>query len=559
MAGGLVFQYMSSQAMKGEDPVQENVSNIPWIQQMHQNGEFFFQNMATICISAIVLYLFGAVLSVFKSMFLMKMSKEIEMDMCSDYYQHLVQLSFPVLENFQTGDILSRFADIKDIRRAVSNASVSIVLDTGMSICSGMLLFMISRQLFFLTFGVFLLYVIITILFAHPMNEKNLKVMSQGAESTSFMKESVSGITVIKSCQYEDSVIHKFKNLYSAFLNSIMDLMALIAAQNALKDFLYNAFIVIFLWVGVSLCINGNLNFSDLLLFYYMLSFFLNPLKNLLSLQPDIHTAIASMHRLQEIMNLPYEDVNTGEKLENLNGMIEFKDVSFSYHEDHPVLKHISAEFPIGSKVAIVGTSGCGKTTLIRTLMRYYPVSDGEIKINGQNINAYSIQSLRSKIAYISQDIFLFHDTVYNNLRMNKMDLTDQEIENVCKMCDADAFIQKLPNGYHTVLSEDGQNLSGGEKQRLAIVRALLQKTKILVMDEATSRLDSKTESEIKNTIQHLPESITCIIIAHRLSTIKDCDYIYVMHDGKIQEEGTHNDLMCKKGMYYQSWTIPLE
>ena len=208
--------------------------------------------------------------------------------------------------------------------------------------------------------------------------------------------------------------------------------------------------------------------------------------------------------------------------------------------------------FKSGTKTAIVGESGCGKTTLAKLIMQFYTPEKGSITVNGTNLADASQESVRQRISYISQDIFLFSDTVYNNLRIGNSQITDEEITEMCKKCGADEFINNLPMGYKTVLEENGNNLSGGQKQRLAIARALLKKPDILIMDEATSNLDTVTEQSIKNLIDSLSEEITCIIIAHRLTTIKSCDYIYVMDKGTVVESGTHQELLEKNGMYKQ-------
>jgi ATP-binding cassette subfamily B protein len=207
-----------------------------------------------------------------------------------------------------------------------------------------------------------------------------------------------------------------------------------------------------------------------------------------------------------------------------------------------------------GSKTAIIGESGSGKTTITKLLMRFYEPEKGSININGINIGNYSLSSLRGKIAYVSQDTFFFSDNIYENLRMGKEDISDEEIVKMCKYCYADEFIEKLPFGYYTVLEENASNLSNGQKQRLAIARALLKKPDILILDEATSNLDSLTEHSISKTINEISSNITCIIIAHRLYTIKNSDYIYVLKNGKIAEEGTHNMLMEQEGLYSAFW-----
>ena len=314
-----------------------------------------------------------------------------------------------------------------------------------------------------------------------------------------------------------------------------------------------SAGIVVLLWVGTYLCIKNVLQIADLFVFYYLLSFFLSPVSNLINLQPELQTAMVAAERLNDILDAEKEHQDSKkEEIKSLFCDIQVENVNFRYGNRNLVLQDINMIFPKGQKIAIVGESGCGKTTLAKLLLMFYSPESGRILVGGREISEYSITSIRKHMAYISQDIFLFSDTIYNNLRVGDERITDEEIEKMCERLCMNTFIEQLPMGYNTMLEENGNNLSGGQKQRLAIVRALLKKPDVLIMDEATSNLDTVTEHQIKKVLEDFSKDMTWVIIAHRLHTIKSCDAIYVMDKGRVVERGTHQSLRSQGGRYYR-------
>jgi ATP-binding cassette subfamily B protein len=314
---------------------------------------------------------------------------------------------------------------------------------------------------------------------------------------------------------------------------------------------------VVILWVGASFVIRGDMTIGQLLTFNALLVYFLDPVKNLINLQPMMQTAIVASDRLGEILELALEKTEGEEKKIrpfSLNEPINIKGLDFRYGTRQLVLQDIDLDIRAGEKVALVGESGSGKTTLVKLLLNFYPWEKGEIQIGPYNIKDINMEWLREKIAYISQDVFLFSGTIFENLTLGLPDPTMEEVVRVAEMTCAHDFINTFPLRYETMLEENGSNISGGQKQRLAITRALLKKPDILIMDEATSNLDSITEKAISRMIDEQTSGITTIIIAHRLSTIMRCDRIFIIENGRFIERGSHAELMDKHGRYYRLW-----
>ena len=299
--------------------------------------------------------------------------------------------------------------------------------------------------------------------------------------------------------------------------------------------------------------IKGEMTIGGLITFNSLLAYFLDPVKNLINLQPQMQTAVVAADRLGEILDLDPEKLEGESKKmcpDSLAGDIEMKNIKFRYGTRRLVIDDVSLNIKQGQRVAFVGESGSGKTTLSKLLLNLYSAEEGEILINENNIKDIQIERLRDKIAYIPQETFLFSGTIYENLTLGLDEVTMDEVIEATKMAHAHDFINELPLRYETMLEENGSNLSGGQRQRLAIARAMLKKPDILILDEATSNLDAITERALDKTINEFAKDMTTIFIAHRLSTIKNCDVIYVMEKGKIIEQGNHEELQRLGGKY---------
>lgn len=513
-----------------------------------QTDGFLGLTLGQICIGIIVLYLFQMVINILRGYFLSILSKNVDLPLMLNYYNHIADLPIKHLSSRKTGELMSRFNDASNIKEAISSATLSLMLDTIMVVLCVFVLYALNPILFCITLITVTAYAVVVICFLKPIKHVNEKLMEENAEVTSYLKESVDGIETVKAFGAENIVKQKTADKFTKFVKKSMKGSILYTIQDSLSGVVASIGVIILLWCGTVLVMNDIVSFGTLITFYSLLGYFLDPIQSLIDLQPKLQSAVVAADRLNDILDLEPESETTN-KLE-LDNNIDIKNVSFRYGNRELVLQNIDMTIAQGETVALVGESGSGKTTLAKLIMSFYEPETGQILIGGKNISELNPRSVRENIAYISQDVFLFSDSIKNNLTFGNDNITAEEIEKACKLSMADEFIKKMPMGYNTLIGENGHDLSGGQKQRLAIARALLKKPKILIMDEATSNLDTITEKSIKETIDNLSGSITCIIIAHRLSTVRNCDKIYIIDKGNVAECGNHNELMAKNGLY---------
>ena len=505
----------------------------------------------------IILYIFKTILEAFRYHLMLYLGQKLDIPLILGYYEHVLGLPLNFFGTRKVGEIVSRFTDASKIREAISSATLTIMIDSLMAIVGGAVLFSQSHTLFFIAVIVVVLYGAIVLAFNKPVKKINEQQMENNAQVTSYLVETLNGIETVKAFHAEDKAQAKTDKLFVKLLKSVFKGGMITNTQQSLTSLVSTIGGTAILWAGVVSVLNGNMTLGSLITFNALLAYFLDPVKNLINLQPTMQTAIVAAERLTEILDLELEKVQDEKRKlapASLNLPIRIDNLDFRYGTRKLVLENINMTIHAGEKIALVGESGSSKTTLSKLLMNFYPWEKGEIYIGDYNIKDINLEALRNKIAYISQDIFLFSGTIRENLELGNDDATMEDIIEACRLSKADEFINALPMRYETMLEENGANLSGGQKQRLAIARALLKKPDILIMDEATSNLDSITEKAIEKTINSLSQNITTIIIAHRLSTIMRCDKIFVMDHGRFIEQGTHSELIAAKGRYYELW-----
>ena len=511
------------------------------------------KTLITLSIGVILLNVFKVILNAFRSHLLLYLSQKLDIALLLGYYRHVIELPMNFFGTRKVGEIISRFNDAGKVRDAISGATLVIMIDTLMAVAGAIILYLQNAKLFGITMIIVALYGIIVACFHKWYEKLNRKQMEDNAQLTSYMVESLNGIQTVKAYNAERKANRETEIKFVKLLRSIFDLTWVGNMQSSLKNFVELVGGIVILWAGGVSVINGEMTIGALITFNSLLAYFLDPVKNLINLQPQMQTAVVAADRLGEILDLEAEKTEAEyRKLapSSLSGDIEIKNLNFRYGTREMVLENINLKIEKGQKIAFVGESGSGKTTLSKLMLHLYAPETGDILINGNNIEDIQLECLRERIAYIPQETFLFSGSIFENLTLGMDNATMDDIIEASKMAQAHDFINELPFRYETRLEENGTNLSGGQRQRLAIARAMLKKPDILILDEATSNLDAITERALDRTIHEFAKDMTTIFIAHRLSTIKNCDRIYVMDKGMIVEQGTHKELIAIGGKY---------
>ena len=489
---------------------------------------------------------------------LIHLSIKIDIPLMLGYFGHIFRLPMKFFATRKTGDITTRYSDANTIKSIFTSIALSLIMDISMAIITGIILFRMNAMLFSISLFMALVSILLVLIYKQPYKKINEETMVQSAALNSQMIESLRGIETVKCNANEDTEMENLEREYIKSLKISLRSSKISTTQGLISSFISTGFSMLTTYVGISQVLKGEMTLGGFMAFSTLSSYFTSPLSNLIGLQMQIQEASISMKRLGEIMDYPSETVGDEDRtdLDKVEGDIEFKDVTFRYGNRAPALDHISFTIPAGKKVALVGSSGSGKSTITKLLLKYYEPEDGEIDLNGVNLAEYTNDSVRRAISYVPQNVELFSKTIYDNIRVSRMDATMDEVKEAAKKADAHDFIRHLPLQYNTYLEEAGNGLSGGEKQRIALARAFLKDSNLYILDESTSNLDFATENLIFNMIYDQLADRSMLIVAHRLSTVRDCDLILVMDHGKIVERGNHEELMAKNGRYAELWNM---
>lgn len=514
------------------------------------------QALLSVSIAYLVVLIFQSLLGFARNHLIIFLSNKMDASLTLEYFNHILHLPLDFFMKRKSGEILSRLSDIATIKNALSSMSIGVILDSIMLIFGGIVLFSFSSQLVGIAVIPVIFSASLVLIFSKKFKQLIYRRSIIEAEKYSHFVETINGIATVKALSTENDSYDKGELKIIDAIEKDFNLSHLGNFQSTLQGFLSQAGNLAVYWYGSWLIMNGKLSLGELISFVTLLGYFLGPLSRLITLQPQLQELSVASKRLGEILDLPEEDgLNDGLfELKETEGNISIKDLSFSYGTRGITLDNISLDIKAGETVAFVGPSGSGKTTLLKLLLKFYKPDSGDILLDEKNIKDINTQSYRNFFGYVPQEILLFSGTIEENIAWGNYDAAPEDIFNAAKDAQALEFISKLNERFATKVGEKGASLSGGERQRIALARTLLRKPKILVLDEATSSLDSISEAAIMKTIHSVGKDLTTIIVAHRLSTIKNCDKIFVLYDGHLVESGKHSTLLRKNGIYAQMW-----
>lgn len=527
------------------------------------NPEVNWESLLLLLIAMVIVYTLQAVFTYFQSLFSAKLSQEMIVKLRNDLFGHISKLPISYVDTHQHGDIMSRMTnDVDKISTTISSSISSLF--SGILTIVGVLAITLYLN-WFLTL-VSMASVVLTIIVVKYLSKAMRKYFKKQQDLLGILnghsEETITGYKTVIAYSQEKEAMDKFNKISTDLKNVGIKSQILGGVMGPLMNIINNIGFLIVCGVGGYLAATSStlggwgivgytITISTLSKFILYSKKFSRPINEIANLWSQVQSSMAAAERVFEIMDLPLE-VDEGTKhMTDIKGNIKFENIHFSYVEGEEVLKGFNLSVKPGQKIAIVGATGSGKTTVVNLLMRFYDPQEGEITIDGININDIPKQELRKNISIVLQDAVLFETTIKENIKYGNENASDEEVKNSAEMSNASYFIERLPQKYETYLSESGSNLSQGQRQLLTIARTILADPKILILDEATSSVDTRTEKNIQDAMVKLMKNRTSLIIAHRLSTIQDADIIIVVDDGKVVEKGNHKELLNQKGKYY--------
>lgn len=512
-----------------------------------------WDKLSPILIVMVIIYIIHSICTYMQSKLSAVLSQNIVSRMRKDLFLNIVNLPIRYLDANSHGDIMSRMTnDIENISTTVSQSMSSLF--SGILTVIGTVVMMVALcpRLAALSCVTVILTIVATKLLSKAMRfffKKRQVILGQ---LNGNVEEMVTGYRTVVAYNRQNAVVKDFDNVSDELTRVGIIAEILGGSMGPVMNVVNNVGFVIIAAFGGYFAINNIISIGVISAFIVYARQFGRPIDELAQIYGQIQTAVAGAERVFEVMDEPLEDKSGEKNMDDLKGIIRFKNVNFSYTKEKQVLYDFNLEVKAGQKVALVGSTGSGKTTVVNLLMRFYDVDSGEILIDDVNIKDIDCDSLRRNTAIVLQDTVLFADSIENNLRYSNSSATDEQMYMAARMSNCDSMIRKMPQGYDTQLMSEGENISQGQRQLLSIARAFLAQPKILILDEATSSVDTRTEKHIQDAMVKLMKDRTSLIIAHRLSTIQDADLIVVMDEGRIAETGSHANLLAKKGKYYQ-------
>ena len=512
------------------------------------------KGLIMIGIFLVVLNLAAWILSKIRWTMITSITNNILVNIRHELYRHIQYLSFDFFDGRPVGKILARVVgDVNSLKNLFSQSIQSFIPQILNLICVTIIMFMLNVKLALACLA--LLPVLGIAMFCLEIYSRRRWEVYRNKRSNlnGFTHEDFSGIKVVKGFAREEGTEKNFKAMVKEQSNSFINAVKINDLFWPLVELSWGIGTVIVFLIGYKLVMSGEIKIGTLIAFSMYVGMFWRPIMNLSSFYNTLITNFSAADRIFDILDLKpiIKNENNAKAIGKINGVVEFKDVTFSYDENTEVLKKINFRVNKGEKIALVGATGAGKTTIVSLLSRFYDPTGGEVLVDGKDIKKVDLESLRSQMGIMLQDTFLFSSSIMENIRYGRLDATDEEVIKAAKAVNAHDFIMKLENGYDTDVNEWGSRLSLGQRQLVSFARALLANPRILILDEATSNIDTQTERLVQEGIEKLLYGRTSFVVAHRLSTIRDCDKIMVINDGQIEEAGNHDELLKNKGSYY--------
>ncbi len=504
----------------------------------------------------VVLLLLQVFIGTLKSFFALKTGQQIDARLILGYYQHLLRLPQQFFDTMRVGEIISRINDAVKIRTFINDVALNLLVNLLMVVFAFGLMFTYYWKLAVLMLAMIPFYAVIYFAVNRVNKKYQRRLMEESAELETQLVESLNAMSTVKRFGLEDFANIKTETRFVRLLKTIYQSGSNTLLSGSATEMISKLFTIIMLWVGAYYVMDQQITPGELLSFYALIGYFTSPVGSLIGANKTLQDALIAADRLFEIMDLEREAVSNKVALSpEMVGDIQFNNIHFRYGSRVNVFEQLTLTIPKGKITAVVGESGSGKSTLLSLLQGIYPLTGGNITIGGYDIKHVQPESLRKVVSVVPQKIDLFAGNVIENVAVGVYEPDMKKVLTICQQLGITDFVEKLPNGFFTYLGENGATLSGGQKQRLAIARALYRDPEILILDEATSSLDSLSERYVQQTIHRLrQQEKTVILIAHRLSTVKNADKIVVLENGKLVEEGSHQELVLKLGMYYRLW-----
>ena len=517
------------------------------------------EKLTYIALSVVVIFLFRGFFFYGQSYLISYVGQRVVIDIRREVFKKIQRLSMAFYDKNKTGTIMSYVTnDVNALQTGLVDNIVEMITEGVILVASIVAMIYLDWKLFLFSLCTFPVVIMFIDFFGKKIRASGGKIQGATADLTSVLQEVVSSARVIKSFVREDYEIERFEAQNMHNFRAQMKYVKLSATLTPTIEFVAAIGVTMILWFGGNSVIDGDITAGALVAFLTYAVNISNPIKRLSRVIANIQKALAAADRVFDVLDLPelIQNKPNAQLLPHVKGSVSFNNVSFAYNTDEPILDDVSFSATPGQVVALVGPSGAGKSTVASLLPRFYDVTGGSIVIDGLDIRDVTMESLREQVGIVPQETMLFNGSVYDNILYGRLDATEEEVMAASKAANAHNFITELPNGYDTQLGDRGVNISGGQRQRIAIARAILKNPQILILDEATSALDTESERVVQEALDRLMVGRTSFVIAHRLSTIKNADKILVMEKGKIVEEGNHDELMVKDGLYAHLYQI---